>query len=205
MSKVLFRKAESYLSGLDPKMAGLIKSFGPCTFSIDNRSKFEVLINSVISQQLSGKAASSIRNRLNALLLTQAGNTLTAQMIVAADVNKLSSCGISESKANCILRIANDVQNQSLNLDDLVDESDEDVVAILTRIKGIGPWTAEMFLMFGLHRMDVFSLRDAGLKRALINVYAIPKESPDERILAITTKWKPYRSVASWYLWRSLD
>lgn len=205
MSKGQFQHAESYLSGIDPIMAGLIKSFGPCTFSRAIQSKFDVLINSVISQQLSGKAASSIRNRLNDLLLTKSDKTLTANIIMSADVNILSSCGISKSKANCILRIANDVQNRSLNLETLADEDDEKVVEILTAIKGIGPWTAEMFLMFGLHRMDVFSLRDAGLKRALINVYSIPKESPDEQIINVTKKWKPYRSIASWYLWRSLD
>jgi DNA-3-methyladenine glycosylase II len=117
---------------------------------------------------------------------------------------EVRALGVSRNKAGCLKLIADEVQAGHLNFSALASEIDERVIERLTSLKGIGTWTAEMFLMFALHRPDVFAVRDQGLRSAIKKAYAREEISEGEAF-HIAELWRPYRSVASWYLWRSLD
>jgi DNA-3-methyladenine glycosylase II len=184
----------------DPTLNKLVKKYGAPN-KLNDRSEFlyEELVESIIGQQLSGKAADSIFKRFLALY----NSTFpTPEELLKTDVEKLRSAGMSYSKATYIKNIAQSFKDKQLDIAKLKKMSDEDVKKELVKIKGVGNWTAEMILIFTFKREDVFSLGDAGLRRAIKNLYSIEK---DEDILALSEKWKPKRSYACWYLWRSLE
>ncbi len=183
----------------DPVLKKLYKKYGPHKF--ENRSKFlyEELVKSIIGQQLSGKAADTIFKRF----LEVFNNKFPSyDQLLKIDTEKLRSAGMSYSKASYIKNIANAFKEKQISISKLEKLNDEDVKEELTKIKGIGNWTAEMILIFTLKREDVFSLGDAGLRRAIKNLYNIEK---DKDILTLSEKWEPKRSFACWYLWRSLE
>ncbi len=184
----------------DPVLNKLHKKYGLHEF--EDRSKFlyEELVESIIGQQLSGKAADTIFKRF--LALFNNSKFPSAKQILETDVEKLRSAGISYSKASYIKNIAKAFRNRDLDIKILRKLSDDDVKKELIKIKGVGNWTAEMTLIFTLKREDVFSLGDAGLRRAIKNLYKIEKEAD---ILKLSEKWKPKRSFACWYLWKSLE
>ena len=183
----------------DPVLKKLYKKYGPHKF--ENRSKFlyEELVESIIGQQLSEKAADTIFKRFLEIFNNKFPN---CDQLLKIDTEKLRSAGMSYSKASYIKNIAKAFKEKQISISKLEKLNDEDVKKELTKIKGVGNWTAEMILIFTLKREDIFSLGDAGLRRAIKNLYNIEK---DEEILALAQKWKPKRSFASWYLWRSLE
>ena len=184
----------------DSTLNELVKKYGPPPKRAD-RSEFlyEELVESIIGQQLSGKAADTIFKRFLALYK---GRFPKPEVLLKTNDEKLRSAGMSYSKAAYIKNIAYAFKNNSLDVTKLKKMTDEEVIRELTKIKGVGNWTAEMILIFTFKREDVFSLGDAGLRRAIKNLYNIDKEKD---ILKLAENWKPKRSYACWYLWRSLE
>ena len=187
----------------DPVLARLIKTHGPCGLAAAQRADhFTALVRAITGQQLSTKAASTIFSRLVALM---PGGHLTPQGLGGVTDPQLRAVGMSRQKIAYFRDLTARVMSGELPLDSLDAMSDDEVIAALTKVKGIGRWSAEMFLMFRLHRPDVLPVDDLGIVNAVRNVYGLRKRPTADRIRRIGEAWKPYRSVASWYLWRSLD
>ena len=191
-------KAKKHLSK-DPVLKKLIKQH-----KIEIRQHidlFEDLVSSIISQQLSIKAAGTIQKRFEALF---GGKFPNPKQILKTSDDKIRACGISYSKITYIKGIAKAVDKGELVVDDLPDMTDQQVLEQLTKLKGIGTWTAEMFLMFSLDRQDIFSLGDLGLRNAVAKLYKVDRDDIGA-IQQISTPWSPYRTIACRYLWASLD
>lgn len=185
----------------DPILNKLVKTYGPPD-NFKDRSEFlyEELVESIIGQQLSGKAADTIFKRF--LALYKNSDFPKPQVLLKTDVEKLRSAGMSYSKAQYIKNIAQAFVNKDLDINKLKKMSDQEIKNELVKIKGVGNWTAEMILIFTFKREDVFSMGDAGLRRAIKNLYNLDTEKD---ILKLAETWKPKRSFACWYLWRSLE
>jgi len=184
----------------DPIMKTLIAKHGELTLTKGN-DYFESLARSIIGQQLSVKAANSIYKRVLALVEDE----FSAERITLIPDDTLRQAGLSKNKINYIKNLATAVINKKIDFEAISKSDDEDVIRQLTTLKGIGRWTAEMFLIFCLARKDVYSLGDGGLNNAINNLYGKDEALTIDQIKAITDKWQPYRSIASLYLWRSLD
>lgn len=163
---------------------------------------FKSLCGEIIGQQLSGKAADTIYARFEKLF---DGKKITPKNVLGIPDEKLRKAGMSWSKARFIKDLTQKISNNDLKLEKLKDLSDELVIQEVTKVKGIGPWTAEMFLMFTLGREDIFSHGDLGLKKAIKKLYKFKKEPTKKQIEKIVDKWKPYRTYASRILWKSLE
>ena len=197
-----YTRARRLLLRRDPILAAIIREHGPCGLSAAQRADhFSALVRAIVFQQLSTKAASTIYSRLVALL---PGGELTPAALAAVSDEQLRSAGISRQKAGYLRDLCQKVSTKFVPLDDLEHMDDEQVIAALTAIKGIGRWSAEMFLMFRLHRPDVFPIGDLGIVNAVMKAYRLRKKPSPDRLRRLGENWKPYRSVASWYLWRSL-
>lgn len=185
----------------DPILNKLVKKY-KAPNNLKDRTEFlyEELVESIIGQQLSGKAADTIFKRV--LALYKGSKFPRPDELLKTDVEKLRSAGMSYSKASYIKNIALAFDKKQLDIKKLRKMTDEKIIKELTKIKGVGNWTAEMILIFTFKREDVFSLGDAGLRRAIKNLYKIEK---DKDILALSESWRPKRSYACWYLWRSLE
>ena len=194
------RRAERHLAKADPIMQRLIVRHGHCPIAEREFRPFHMLANSIISQQLSTKAAATIKVRVGALV----GVPIEISKVLSTAPEKLRSAGLSEAKTRYIRELAAHVNDGRLDFDALITLDDESVVEKLVIVPGIGRWTAEMFLLFGLKRMDVLALGDAGLQRAARNLYGTKRKSAT-LLPRVAENWRPYRSVASWYLWRSLE
>lgn len=162
---------------------------------------FRSLCRQIISQQLSGKAAETIQTRFETLFPEK---MVSPEKLLAFEDATLRNVGMSWAKVSYVKNIATEVLGDTILWDDFVSLQDEDVVTELIKIKGVGRWTAEMFLMFTLGREDVFSHGDLGLKRGIEKLYHLKNPSP-KKIEAITSVWKPYRSYGSISLWQSLE
>lgn len=184
----------------DPILKKLHKQYGPHQFEDKSEKLYEELVESIIGQQLSGKAADTIFKRF--LALYKDSKFPKPEELLKTDDEKLRSAGMRYSKVSYIKNIAKAFKNGDLDSKTLRKMNDEDVKKELTKIKGVGNWTAEMTLIFTLKRKDVFSLGDAGLRRTIKNLYKIEKEKD---ILKLSETWRPKRSYACWYLWQSLD
>jgi DNA-3-methyladenine glycosylase II len=194
------RKAERHLSKVDTVMRRLIAENGPCPLAGWEYRPFHTLVISIISQQLSAKAADTIEGRIGEIV----PRPFYPEGFAGTTAETLRSAGLSQSKARYILELAGRVSDGRLSFAGLETADNETVVKVLVEAPGIGRWTAEMFLIFGLKRLDVLSLGDAGLQRAVKRLYG--KEGEGKAVLEdVATKWRPYRSVASWYLWQSLE
>jgi len=163
---------------------------------------FVELCDTIISQQLSGKAAATIFGRFKNLFPKK---KITAKGVLKLSEAKIRSCGTSNAKVRSLKDLAQKVISRELKLKRLKDLSDEDVVNELVKVKGIGPWSAEMFLMFGLGREDVFSYGDLGLRNALKKMYGFKKDPSAKQVEKIVGRWKPFRTYASRILWKSLE
>lgn len=163
---------------------------------------FSDLIESVICQQLSNKAGATIFERFRALFPNK---IVTPKKALAMPDEKIRKTGPSWSKISYIKNIARAVVSGDLNLKTIDAKDDESVIAELTKIKGIGRWTAEMFLMFTLGRPDIFSYGDLGLRKAMMKLYGLKKEPTVKQMEKLTNRWKPYRTYAARILWRSLE
>jgi DNA-3-methyladenine glycosylase II len=188
----------------DPRLRVVIAQYGRCGLADGQRDHgLQAMIESIVWQQLSGKAAATIYGRFLALFPT--GRYPTPQEILAVPVTTLRQVGLSTQKSAYIRDVCERVSVGTLDLDRLESMGDEEVIASLTEVKGIGRWTAEMFLMFRLHRPDVLPVGDLGIVKAIQRLYGLRKPPSADKMLAIGQRWQPYRSVASWYLWASLQ
>lgn len=192
-------QAVNHLKGADEIIATLIEQFGECHL-VRRRNSLEALVRIVIGQQLSGSAAAAIFGRVKTLASARA---LTPELLLDTSVSQLRNLGVSEFKASTIHRLANAVRAREINFRKLSLLSDENVIESLTQFKGFGPWSARMYLMFVLHRPDVFPVEDAGILGAIRKLYRI--DSRSKRLHVVGDRWRPYRSVACWYLWRYVD
>jgi DNA-3-methyladenine glycosylase II len=200
LTPALLRKAESHLGQSDRVMAKLIRTHGPCTLAKRPFDLFHTLVVSIISQQLSAKASDTIERRIAECV----PYPFTAGGMACVPPERLREAGLSSRKVAYIQGLAERVNAGSLTYETLRSKDDDEVMTALIEIPGIGKWTAEMFLIFGLKRPDVLALADAGLQRAAKMLY--PKASSNGSALEkVSERWKPYRSVASWYLWRRVD
>ncbi|HKH71294.1 MAG TPA: DNA-3-methyladenine glycosylase [Vicinamibacterales bacterium] len=197
-----YAKARRVLARRDPVIRDLMRRFGECGLAKAQRTDpFRALLHAIIAQQLSTKAAATIEGRFAALF----DGRPTAAAIVAMPDERLRAVGISPQKLGYIRDLCARTLNGSLALDALETLRDEDVIVALTSVKGIGRWTAEMFLMFRLHRPDVLPVGDLGIVKAVQRAYRLRLAPTPVRLTRLGENWRPYRSVACWYLWASLD
>lgn len=195
------RRARRHLRAADPVMRDMIDAVGPFTLRL-HRDRFGLLVRSIISQQISTSAARSIRGRLQEI---SGPKGFTAANLVRFTVDQLRSAGLSPQKASYVNDLAEKVNDGTVNLRQIGRLSDERVIKQLTQVKGIGRWTAQMFLIFSLGRPDVFPHDDLGVRTAIRDQYGLDDLPDKEASLAIAEPWRPYASVASWYCWRTLD
>ena len=202
MTTTDYDKARRLLARRDPVIRDLIRRHGPCGLAdAQHEDAFTALTHSIISQQLSTKAAATIARRFDALF----GGIPTPAAVALVDDAQLRTVGLSSQKIRYIRDLCSRVADGSLTLEKVNELSDEAVIQSLTQITGIGRWTAEMFLMFRLHRPDVLPVDDLGILEAVQRAYGLRKLPRAERLTKIGEPWRPYRSVACWYLWASLE
>lgn len=195
------KKAKIYLKKVDPVLGEVIKhaSLKPITFG---GSYFVELSESIVSQQLSVKAADTIWKRFIALL---PDGEVTPENVLAVPDQSIRDAGISWSKISYIKDLGKKTLESGILFEQFEIMTDEEIIEELVKVKGIGRWTSEMFLMFAMGRPDVFSYGDLGLRRAIQKLYKFKKEPSDKQIGKIVNKWKPYRTLACRYLWQSID
>ena len=195
-------KKIAHLKKSDPRLKVIIEGIKLREITVA-RGPFEALVEAIVSQQLSIRAADTIFKRFVAL--TPGKKFPTPREIIKMPVPKMRKCGLSRMKVSFIKDLARKTLDNSLNFKTIDRLTDEEVIEHLTAVKGIGRWTAEMFLIFSLQRDDVFSYGDLGLRNALQRIYKMKKPPTPAQAEKITAKWKPYRSLGSRYLWASLD
>lgn len=183
-------------------MKRLIERVGPCTLTPNPADPFTLLVRCVIFQQISTKAAASIFNKLAALV---GGPPVPMAKLDRLDEGKLKSCGISGPKLRTLRAVIDHVRANPDLLPDIEKRTDDTIREQLTQIKGIGPWSADMFLMFGLGRPDVLPVGDYGFRMAVKNEFKLRKMPEAAHLIKRGEVWRPYRSIATWYLWRSLE
>ena len=190
------RKAEEHLASSCEVMASLIDKHTPPSIEPkDPDHYFDVLVSSIIGQQLSVKAADTIEARLRAGL-----SPLTPHSLAATEPEALREFGLSRSKASYIVGLADTFARGQIDPHTLATSSDQEVAEALIRLKGIGPWTIEMFLIFGMGHLDVWSPGDLGLKKAVWSLFGM-----EANPVQVSERWRPYRSVAALYLWEHSD
>lgn len=199
----IVREGQAYLVRRDRKLGRVIERVGACGLGGKRRDPFHVLSTSIISQQLSIKAADTIQNRVHAAVGTK--KWLKPRHLLDVSHDQLRACGLSNAKARWLKAVAELTHSGQFSFSDLRRLDDEAAIEALDALPGIGRWTAEMMLIFALGRPDVFSLGDAGLRRSVNQLYNRGEPLDDEATLAIAARWAPYRSIASWYLWRALE
>ena len=198
-----YTRADRLLARRDPVLRGLIRRHGPCGLARSHREDpFVAAVEAIVWQQLSGKAAATIYRRVVALL---PGGLVTPVQLLGVPEQQLRAAGLSRAKTAYIRDLAACVVEGRLHLDRFEDMDDEAVIAELTAVKGIGRWTAEMFLMFRLQRPDVLPVGDLGIVNAIRRAYGLRKPPTPARMAKIAEAWRPYRSIACWYLWQSLE
>jgi DNA-3-methyladenine glycosylase II len=194
------RKAVNHLKKSDPVLRAIIERVGPCRMEF-GPAEFHSLVEAIIYQQLNGKAAVTIFKRFAAL----AGEPLTPEGILKLSDEQLRSAGLSKQKSAYLKDLSAKTAAGLLDFARLAELSDEEVIEHLTQVKGIGVWTAHMFLMFSLRRPNVLPTGDYGVQVAIKKHYKKRKLPKPEDMEKIAKSWEPYRSVACWYMWRSLD
>lgn len=203
LSPARTRKAVAHLKAVDPVLARVIDQVGRCTLKPRGEgTHFEAIARAIVFQQLSGKAAGTIHGRFEGLY---GGRTPLPQDLAGTPDEHLRGVGLSRGKTAYLKDLAARVLSGELPVETLHDLSDEEIIAALTRVKGIGRWTAQMFLMFRLGRPDVLPDLDLGIQKGIQRAYRLRKLPTPEKVLRIGAKWAPYRTIASWYLWRLLD
>lgn len=197
----VIREARQHLRRQDEVMRAIIDQVGPFTLRTE-RERFPMLVRSILSQQISLSAARSIRRRLEQLV-APAG--ISPESILRCDIDHLRRAGLSAQKASYLHDLAAKVANGSVRLATIGRLSDEGVIEQLTQVKGIGRWTAQMFLIFALGRHDVFPHDDLGVRVAIRDRYGLDELPSKSRSLEIAAAWRPFASIATWYCWRSLE
>lgn len=198
----LLRRASAHLRRADPVLAGIVARVGPCRFSVDGRGgPFAALVESILYQQITGKAAATIHGRLCELV---GGRLPRPGDIARVSDAQLRGAGLSRQKIAYLRDLSTRVQG-GLPLGRLSRLDDEAVIRALVAVKGIGRWTAEMFLIFRLGRLDVLPVDDYGVRKAMRRAWRMRALPEPERMRRVAEPWRPYRTLASWYLWRSLE
>jgi len=204
MTRGDYERARRLLIRRDPVLGALIRRQGPCGLADDQREDpFRAIVEAIVWQQLSTKAAATIFARF--LALFPGGGFPTPRMLAEVSDAELRAVGFSRQKVGYLRDLSAKVLGGELPLDRLAELDDDSVIEVLTRVKGIGRWSAEMFLMFRLHRPDVLPVDDLGIVKAIQKAYRLRKPPTADRIRKMGEAWRPYRSVASWYLWASTD
>ena len=212
------RKAINHLKKVDPVMAEIIQRLGPPR-PLHRPATFWAMVRSIVFQQLAGAAAKTIFDRLERACAATLGVTLpayeippeegtavvTPEAILQLSEAQMRACGLSRQKLSYIRDLAEKAKSGEVDFTRLPQMSDEEVIEHLTRVKGIGVWSAQMFLMFALHRLDVMPTADFGINSAICRHYRKRKMPKPKQILKLAECWRPYRTVACWYLWRSMD
>lgn len=193
------RASLNHLRATDPVMRQLIDQVGGFGLKLERR-RFYMLARSIVWQQISTAAARSIWRRLELL-----AGRISPETIVPLTPDQLRTAGISAQKAAYLLDLARKVLDGEVRLEGLPKLDDDEIVQELVKVKGIGVWTAQMFLIFSLGRLDIFPHADLGIRTALRNLYGLNELPDKERSHEIAKTWRPYATVASWYCWRSLD
>jgi DNA-3-methyladenine glycosylase II len=194
------KAATAHLRKADPVLALIIKRVGPCLFAI-REPTFETLARSITFQQLHGKAAATIFGRLRKAV----GRRFTAAGFLRLTPEQLRACGLSRQKIASLTDLAERVARREINFRKLANLSDEEIIELLSRVRGVGVWTVQMFLMFALARPNVMPLSDLGIRNAVRKAYGLPELPKANELLELSQKWHPYCSIACWYLWRSLE
>jgi DNA-3-methyladenine glycosylase II len=203
MTPVEMARARRVLMRRDPILAPIIKKYGACGIKTGRESDiFCGLVEAIVSQQLSTRAAATIYGRLRALLPNGAP---TPEALQQLSDEALRGVGLSRQKLGYMRDLSGKMLDGSINAAGLQGMTDDEIIAELTKIKGIGRWTVEMLLIFRLTRPDVFPAGDLGIVKAVQRAYNLRKTPDVERLHAIADRWRPYRSIASWYLWASLE
>jgi DNA-3-methyladenine glycosylase II len=194
------KAAVTHLRRSDPIMAKIIKRVGPCEL-VMLQPTFETLARSITFQQLHGKAASTIFARVQKAV----GRSFTATAFLKAEAEALRACGLSRQKLAALTDLAEHVVSRKLNFKKMPELENEAVLEALTQVRGVGVWTAQIFLMFALQRPNVLPLGDFGIRNAVRQAYGLKEMPKPAELQKIAEPWHPYCTVASWYLWRSLD
>jgi DNA-3-methyladenine glycosylase II len=195
----LLAKAQRHLGACDPVLTSLIARVGPCSLAPDPNG-FAVLVRSVVSQLISTAAARTISARLVEALGAQG---VTPEAILAVAEETLRGVGLSRTKTQAIRDLATRIRTGDLPLERFETLTDEAVTTHLTSVRGIGPWTANMFLIFGLGRPDILPVGDLGLRAGVQQQYSLPELPGPTELRQRAEAWRPFRSIATWYLWRS--
>ena len=193
------RRARQHLKSVDPIMARTIDRLGDGWKRI-RKSRFELLAGAILSQQISTKAADTIRRRL----MERLGGKVRADTLLSLSDGEYRAAGVSRQKISYLRHLSELAADGSLRLAGLHRLSDEDVIDRLCIVKGIGKWSAEMFLMFSLGRTDILSTADLGLQTGARELYGLDARPTHDEFVALGQPWRPYRSLASWYLWEHL-
>lgn len=209
------RQAITHLKKCDPVLASIIQRVGP--FRLDRRpATYEAMVRAIVFQQLAGAAARTIYQRLQSACEQAVGGQnserslyggfgITPESVLALTEEQMRACGLSRQKLSYIRDLAAKTISREVDFAGLPQMSDEEVIEHLTRVKGVGVWSAQMFLIFALGRPDVMPTGDLGVNMAIVKAYGKRKIPKPKQILKLAEKWKPYRSFACWYLWRSVD
>ena len=188
----------------DPRLGAIIKRVGRCRLSdARTRDPFGALVRAILSQQLSTKAADTIHGRV--IALGGGVQELTPARMLALEVEALRGAGVSRPKISYLRDLAERVHDGRLDLHALEAQSDEDVIVAITAVKGLGRWSAEMYLMFRLNRPDVFPVGDLGIVKGVQKLFGMKRRPAPRTMIRLAEPWRPYRSVAAWYLWRILE
>ncbi len=198
MDEKLLRQAQRHLARRDQVLRPIIRAIGPCTLRLDP-DHFALLVRAIVSQQISTKAAEAITGRLRKAV----GRFQPRRLLAAAD-DVLREAGLSRGKRLAIRDLAEKCQGGEVPLKRLKTMDNDEVVETLVQVRGIGPWTAEMFLIFSLGRPDVLPVGDYGLRAGVQKHYQLAELPKKDSLHEIGAAWKPYRSIATWYIWRSL-
>ena len=196
---IFWQKAKKILSKKDNKLSKIIDNY-PDDFLFSKLDPFYTLARSIVGQQISVKSAQSVWNKLEVKIIR-----IKPKIIATTHSSTLKSVGLSRQKVGYLKNLANAFIEKKIKIKMWDKMTDEEIIQDLSQIKGIGRWTAEMFLIFNLCRADIFPLDDIGMIKGLCKLYDIAYPTERKTIIYIGEKWKPYRSVATWYLWRSLD
>ncbi|HEX9310956.1 MAG TPA: DNA-3-methyladenine glycosylase [Gemmatimonadaceae bacterium] len=197
------RKAVAHLKKVDPDLAKVIAKIGVYKgWPASNGTHFDAVARSIVFQQLSGKAAGTIHGRFQGLY---GGRTPLPTELASTPDEHLRAVGLSRQKSAYLKDLGARVASGQLPIETLHELTDEEVISALTQVKGIGRWTAQMFLMFRLGRPDVLPDLDLGVQKGIQKTYRLRKLPTPERVKKIGAKWAPYRTVGSWYMWRLLD
>ncbi|MCB1581896.1 MAG: hypothetical protein R3E90_10395 [Marinicella sp.] len=198
------QQAIDYIVKKEPMLLPVVEQFGVYELQADNcLNVFQAVSRTIIYQQLAGKAAASIHQKFKNLYVNAVP---TAEQTDQMSFDILRSAGLSNAKAKAVMHLSQCVLDGSLPETEIIKKmSDADVVAHLTQIKGVGPWTANIALMFWLARPDIFPLNDLGLKKGLQKLYNLAELPDEQQTQHYAQQWQPYRTYASWYLWRILE